>query len=265
MVLNDPPTIVSGLFGKSLAVLGDSIMMLQRSYDITTDLVIDQAKLDVQDWNTLKLDLGLDDLMNLGLGGATVYDKGDYDTDYPQPEALNGYLTNEVRWLQRMVTAGRTAPDCIVIWLGTNGAGEPTVDNYADVMALSYTDLMSVANKPYRNTFYGGLRASLEMLYRSFPYATIVIFSPIQTNPTNHRTYEKLKTTRDALKKMGDRYSCVFVDALHESGIVDQYENELNDGTSRFLADGLHPNDRGKILFRKYTSKRLSELYFSKV
>ena len=132
-------------------------------------------------------------------------------------------------------------------------------------MALSYTDLMSVANKSYRNTFYGGLRASLEMLYRSFPYATIVIFSPIQTNPENHRTYEDLSVTRDGLKKMSDRYSCVFVNALNEIGIVDQYENELLDGTSRFLADGLHPNDRGKILFRKYTSKRLSELYFSKV
>jgi lysophospholipase L1-like esterase len=120
--------------------MGDSIMMLMRSNSVLTGGVIDQAKLDAQDWNTLKDDLGAASLLNLGLGGATVADKGDYDTDYPQPDSNSGYLTNEVRWLLRLVAAGHPVPDCIMIWLGTNGAGQPSSDNYATVMAASFTD-----------------------------------------------------------------------------------------------------------------------------
>jgi lysophospholipase L1-like esterase len=253
------------LYGKTVAVLGDSIMMLQRTSSINTNGIIDQDKLDLQDWDELKYELGLNDLINLGLGGATVFDKGEYDTEYPQPEGNSSYLTNEVRWLLRQVNENnREIPDCIMIWIGTNGAGKPSEDNYDEIMNLTYDELIDDSNKAYRETFYGGLRTSLEMIYRNFPYSTVFIFSPIQTNPSNYRTYEKLSTTRDALEKMSNRYSCIFVDALNEIGIVDFYENNLKDGSSRFLSDGLHPNSDGKIIYKNYTAKRLKELYFSK-
>jgi hypothetical protein len=151
-----------------------------------------------------------------------------------------------------------------MIWLGTNGAGQPSSDNYETVMATSYSDLMAAGGKALRNTFYGGLRSSLELIYRNFPECTVFIFSPIQTNPTNYRTYELLTITRDALKRMSDRYACLFEDALHEIGIVDYYENEINDGSSRFLYDGLHPNIKGRALMLHFAAKRLSTRYFAK-
>jgi lysophospholipase L1-like esterase len=55
---------------------------------------------------------------------------------------------------------------------------------------------------------------------------------------------------------------CVFVDALHEIGIVDFYETT---GGARFLGDGLHPNEAGKKLMKNYAAKRLTVGYFAKL
>ena len=251
------------LVGKNMVVLGDSIMMLQRTNGITTDGVVDQDKLDAQDWDTLKSKLEVNELHNLGLGGATIMETSTI-SQYPHPDdGATNCLSNEVRWLERLVSEGKVSePDAIVIWLGTNGAGNPTTDNFDEIMKLDWNILSDdTQGADYRKTFYGGLRYSIESLYRSYKYATIFVVSPIQTNPSNYRTYEKLSVTRDALKRMSNRYACVFVDALTEIGIVDLFETTTG---NRFLTDGLHPNEEGKLLYRNYISKRLESLYFSK-
>lgn len=247
--------------GKNLAVLGDSIISLMRTGTYTT-----QAQLDAQNWPALNLVLGVATLMNLALGGATVQDRGAYDTDEPQPDSNSAYLTNEVRWLIRQVDEnGKPEPDCIVIWLGTNSSTAWTPDNFDTVMAMSYEDLMAAGGAATRQTFYGGLRAALEMLYREYQFATIMIFSPIQAYLGDaNRTYANMSGVTDALKKMANRYSCVFVDAFHEIGIVDQFETNAGGGADRYLSDGLHPNDEGKVLITNYAANRIMTGYFAK-
>ena len=223
-----------------------------------------QAAFDAQNWDALKQKLGVRNLYNFGLGGATFAER-QVVTSYPYPDG-NGWTTdlpNEVRWLIRRYTEENVEyPDCIVIWLGTNGAGEPSSDNYNEIMALTYDELNSDEHYADRKTLYGGLRWSLETLYRTFQYATIILVTPVQTNPENYRTYDKLTTTANAIKKMAGRYSCMVFDALNEIGVVDFFEK--SDSSGYFLYDGVHPNSKGKILWKNYLAQKLKSLFFCK-
>ena len=247
---------------KSLAVLGDSIMMLMRTGTFTT-----QAQLDLQNWDALKLKLQLSDLINCGLGSAVV-NEGSEITSSPYAEARETVTTlpNEVRWLKRMTDAGRPAPDAVIIWIGTNNVATDLTgvnDNYDAIMALDWAVLSHDINGAiYRKTFYGGLRFSLESIYRNYKYATVFIFSVIMTDPTNRRTNADRDAYLSAYKKMGGRYSAQVIDAYHEIGIVDLFEKA--DGTGYFLFDGLHPNNDGKILITNYVAKKMTSLYFDK-
>ena len=91
-------------------------------------------------------------------------------------------------------------------------------------MATDFDILDSDEGYQLRQTHCGGLRWSLEKIYRELPYVTIIIATPAQTNPSGFRSYEKLTTTANGLKKVGARYSCQIADALNEMGVVDFYE-----------------------------------------
>ncbi|MDM8309707.1 hypothetical protein [Phocaeicola barnesiae] len=242
---------------------------LQDGNVIETSKMVDivnssQDAFDSQNWEALKQKLRVKNLYNFGLGGA-MFAERQIITSYPYPDG-NGYTTdlpNEVRWLIRRYTEGNVEyPDCIVIWLGTNGAGEPSSDNYSEIMTLTYDELNSDEHYTDRKTLYGGLRWSLETLYRTFQYTTIILVTPVQTNPENYRTYDKLTTTANAIKKMAGRYSCMVFDALNEIGVVDFFEK--SDGSGYFLSDGLHPKSAGKVLWKNYLSQKLISFYYSK-
>lgn len=242
---------------------------LQDGQVIDTSVLVDivnssQNEFDLQNWNALKQFLGVQNLYNLGLGGATFKER-QIITSYPYPDG-NGWTTdlpNEVRWLIRRYDEGNIQyPDCIVIWMGTNGAGEPTSDNYEEIMLLTYDELNSNEHYTERKTLYGGLRWSLETLYRKFEFSTIILVTPVQTNPDNYRIYDKLATTANAIKKMAGRYSCMVFDALNEIGVVDFFEK--SDGSGYFLYDGVHPNSKGKILWKNYLGQKLKSLFFCK-
>ena len=295
--ITDGLKLISPLQNKVMAVLGDSIMMLMNTnkkqansvsfvdkdgvaYDYSSltnnsghlyygdkPIIVknsDQSGLDNQNWENLQEKLQLSKLYNFGLGGAEVNER-QIITEYPYPDG-NGYTTNlpnEVRWMLRRINNNEIqAPDVILIWLGTNGAGNPTSDNFDSIMSLTYSELSDDSHFNDRKTFYGGLRWSLETLYRNLKFSTIVLATPIQTNPENYRTYEKLSITANAIKKMGARYACQVFDALNEINIVDFFENK--NGTGYFLYDGLHPNSQGKIVFTNYIATKLMNNIFLK-
>lgn len=288
------------LSGKTIAILGDSIMALMatnvsrtnttsylgsdgNTYSIeqltningklcvTNDTSIictvvnsNQEQIDNQNWDLLKTLTGAEDIINCGIGGAIITERP-VITDYPYSsnDHLTNGLTNEVRMLKRIVQGGKEEPDCIIIWAGTNDVTiNFRTDNFDDIMALNYSTLADdTLGRDYRRTLYGGLRYILETLYREYPYAAIIVFTPIQSSSRPYRTYERLSTISAAIKKMANRYGCVCVDALDEIGIVDLFEES---GSETFLSDGVHPNVDGKQLMANFTAKKLNQLYFSK-
>ena len=300
------------LENKTLAILGDSIMMLMRdnfsknsvtylgsdgntyqpsevsaksdgticvtiSPSIICEVVnSNQNGLDDQNWSRVKDALSLKSLVNLGLGGATYMERSTI-TAYPYPDnnAGNNIITtsipNEVRWLKRLVDEGKKEePNAILIWAGTNDSGQTNLSNYDDIMAMDWETLSDdVLGMSARKTVLGGARFSIEYLMRNFPNATIFIAAPIQSRYSTNKEYDKgnLKNTVAAIKKMSDRYSCIFLDAFHEIGICDLFEEINGDSstTETWLYDGLHPNGKGKILYANYLVQRLSTLFFSKV
>ncbi|MEL7586666.1 MAG: SGNH/GDSL hydrolase family protein [Prolixibacteraceae bacterium] len=294
---------------KTLAVLGDSIMMLMRTNSVPANIVTfvgtdditypnadltniggrlyvtstlvggevvdgttieceitnsSQSAYDVQNWDALKNKLSLADLINCGLGGARFRER-DYVTAYPYPDgdANTTCITNEVRMLKRLVDSGRTSPDIIMIWAGTNDVGQPSTDNFDEIMSLNWSILSANDNLgwTYRKTFYGGLRFTLEYLYRNFQNATIFVFSPIQAAETL-RILADLTITKDAIKRMAERYSCIFCNALNEAGIVNEFE--ASDGSGYWLYDGLHPNNAGKVLLKNYAHRKITSYFFDK-
>ena len=166
--------------------------------------------------------------------------------------------SNLATWLRFLNTDDREELDKMAV---RNEAFKSAVCKY---MELTYDELMM--DKAKLRTFNGGLRATLEMLKRQFPYMSIILVSAIQRNynPTNpdSKTYSTMEKKADAMKRMAGRYSCIFADALREIGICDLYENAKKDGTTRFLGDGLHANDTGKTVMRNYLNKVIQSRYF---
>ena len=276
--------------GNNIAILGDSIMMLMGAHTGTNNVTFedqqgnqysysqltntnghltapnsepvdvvnsDQSGLDAQKWDALKEKIGANKLYNFGLGGAVLQERT-IITSYPYPDGDNRTtcLPNEVRWLIRRYDAGDIEqPNCIVIWLGTNSINSP-VNNYETIMALTYSELDSDSHYSDRCTVFGGLRWSLETLYRKFTSATIICVTPIQANPAS-RDYNGLNIIGEAIKKMASRYSCIACDALNEIGIPEALY-------SVYLADGLHPNAKGKNVLTEYLAKKIANNYFDK-
>lgn len=230
-----------------------------------------QENLDVETWTALKESLKLNSLINTGRGGATIHG-GTITTAFPaHGQPTFNTMPNHCLELKRRVDAGEPAPDYIMMWAGTNDVGsfvinnnwvEPT--NYDEIMALDYeTQLIANTDSAmnYKKTFYGGLRFCIEFLSRNFPNSQLIFFAPIQS-AHGARNYERETKVGSYIKKMVERYSCTFVNALVEIGISDIFDTETS---HVWLYDGLHPNGAGKILYCNYTAKKLNEIAFSKI
>ena len=216
-----------------------------------------QSGLDAQNWNMLKEKIECLDIINCGISGAWIPETT-ISTSYPTwNDTDTCCISNGAKWLKRLVDEGRKKPSLIVIWAGTNSLGLD-MSNYDEIMAVDWAILNNnVEGAKYRKTFLGGIRYTLEYLYRNFPYARIMVLSPIQADPSvGGRTYEKLCKASEALKKMSDRYACLWADALHETGIVSFFEPK------KYLYDGVHPQYEGKILFANYLSNKINNLFF---
>jgi lysophospholipase L1-like esterase len=244
------------LIGKVVALLGDSItMQLSTSYPA---LPASAGQHDNQDAPLLKAALKLQEVINCGIGGATWQDRGDANiTAFPLRGTDSGTASNTVRMLKRLITAGRPTPDVIVILFGTNN---PNVDgDFATVMAMTYSALD--ADATYRQTMYGGLRYTMETVTRDFPNAIVIAVKPMQSATTG-REYDKMLTTGNAIEEMAKRYSIQTIDALHDLGVVQDYEVDGANGV--WLGDGLHPNADGRIMYSNFLANNIKNKFFVK-
>lgn len=241
--------------GKSLAILGNSIMM--NFSDNYPDLPASKGEHDNQNWETLKNALQLKELINCGIGGAQWQDRGDsYITAYPLRGTKSGTMSNGLRMLKRLIEENkRISPDIIIMAMGTNN---PNISgDYESVMKMSFSELES--NEAYRKTLFGGLRYSIEQARRDYPDSEIYLITPMQSN-TPSRPFEKIKSTGDAIKMMGARYSCVVFDATFELGIVDIIEASKKDG--KYFSDGVHLSKKGKEKYTKWLIKKILQTYY---
>ena len=305
------------LRGKTLAVLGDSIMMLMRDSHVSNTVNFigtngktysadevrtspnkdakivaredtsiycevansNQDGLNNQAWAKLKDKLHLRELINLGLGGARWrVTTAETTTPYPDDNAGNSIGTtcipNEVRWLKKLVAEGtKPTPDVVMFWCGTNDSSstdESEIGNYDTVMGYTWEEVSgdNELGVSIRRTIVGGLRYSLESVYRAFKYATIIVVSPVQSRYNSTKDYDtgNLGNIVEIVKKMSDRYACIYINAYHDIGICDLFE--LRDGdpstSATWLNDGVHLTEEGKVLYTNYISKRITTKYFSK-
>lgn len=230
-----------------------------------------QSDMNIESWIPLQQALEANYIINTGRGGATITGNV-ITTAYPNGQQTTfNTMPNHCLELKRRVDAGEPSPDVIMIWAGTNDVRKFVVDNqwveptnFDEIMSLDYTTQLLAdtdAAMNYKKTFYGGLRFCMEYLYRNFQNALVVLFSPIPS-VVSPRTYERERLVGSYIKRMAERYSAIFVDACVEMGITDIFDTETS---HRWLRDGLHPNDAGKVLYCNYTAKKLNEICFSKI
>ena len=201
----------------------------------TIDLMKTTTNADgVKDWTYLCQLLSAKKLYNIAIGGSTWQTQG-IDTDTPDINiTATRSASNQIKMLKRLVDSGKYEYPEIIFLQFTNGysVSGTITDNMEQVMAMSFDELEANAN--IRQLFYGGVRYALELLNRYFPKATYYVSDGIQCDRDlpYRRGYEYVKSGRDALKKMCDRYSCPFLETSRSIGIVDLYEHGSKTSTS---------------------------------
>ena len=191
-------------------------------------------------WELLKDELGLAEVVGMGIGGSCWSAKSDYGNN-------NTPLIN--RW--------NTIPeaDLIQIFMGTNdyGHGTPlgTIEDTTDV------------------SFYGALNVILPALQQKYPKSRIVVVTPLhrynadtiyqdlnydyEPHPVSGKT---LKDYVDAMKEVCERYSIPVIDLFSTSGL----NPIVSSIKEMYMPDGLHPNAEGHKLMAKIMKYHLNML-----
>lgn len=100
------------------------------------------------------------------------------------------------------------------------------------------------------STFYGALRATIDLLYSKRDTCKIYIFSPLRRNNDGYTSFSinsaghKLSDYRDALEWVARRESLTFIDLYNDSGITDR-------NLGKYTSDGLHPTTLGHSIISK--------------
>ena len=123
--------------------------------------------------------------------------------------------------------------DVIVVFGGTNDYGQQNPNPLGEKESID------------EYTFYGALKALIEKLITSHPYATLVFATPLHREKEENQGLPglKLKDYVDAIRQVTELYSVPVVDLWSNSGI--QAKNHT--AMQVFLLDGLHPNDAGHL------------------
>ncbi|MGV0925459.1 SGNH/GDSL hydrolase family protein [Empedobacter tilapiae] len=105
-------------------------------------------------------------------------------------------------------------------------------------------------NNTGATTFYGALRATIDLLYNKRPSCKIYIFSPLRRNNADYTSFStnnaghKLSDYRDALAWVANHEALTFLDLFNDSGITDR-------NLSLYTSDGLHPTTLGHSVISK--------------
>lgn len=203
-------------------------------------------------------------LTNLAVTGAHMRDY--YNTPYPydgdpkQSDQISNVIGNQVqKYIDGFNNNIYPAADIIFIFAGTN-------DNWAYEAGTDIEDQFT-SNGSYiptsnvdRKLFAGAMRWIFDNLNSVVPYAPIIWITPIQCAEAI-KEYTMQKDKADRIKQVAERMSCRCIDAFNQSGIYGGHEASGVPG--RWLADGLHPSEKGGTFLGNYIADAYTAMWLS--
>lgn len=257
---NEEPATSTGLYGKQLVAMGNSITAPSNSWA----------------WVTAQ-HFGME-LTNLAVAGACWADYPRTAVDTNDNPTYNGDNTNNVisnqvfRFLQMVVPEGEIIPETegeqfhsdtpspltgqrkagstfapflVIISCGTNDSGNGIIGDISE-LAQPY-------NKANRKTLYGSIKWAVSVIRKYCPDTHIMLLTPIQRAPM----VERLPLFVEAIQLAGENLDCPTIDMYNESGITEAEESQGH----KYLYDGLHPNAEGSRLMGETVIRHLESLY----
>lgn len=143
-------------------------------------------------------------------------------------------------------------PNIIIIACGINDAtqvGESGVGDFNSIISQTW-------NEQKRQYLFSSIRWAVESLKILAPDARIFLATPLYST---YYTAEIVDTIRDAIIKMGKYAGCSNPINLSDAGISLLFENHQSNG--KYLEDGSHPNNRGRLLLARYYAQNIMKGY----
>jgi lysophospholipase L1-like esterase len=240
-------TIYTSRFvGKSLVTFGNSITIAANSWAYQTGQKLGfgshyNGAMSASIW--CKREKIFDD-------GSILRTQNYYDSDFAGITTLHFDGMTKEEWQKRLNNCAivhlqkylwerkEEIPDCVIFSYGTNDppelAGNPETD----------------LETPY--TMAGAIKWSIDTLQTLFPEAEIYLALPLQASAERNKNAATLQKIL-VMKAVADSLSIPVFDCFHESGITEANQ-------SKYLSDGLHPNEIGKNLHSQYIISKLSEM-----
>ena len=152
------------------------------------------------------------------------------------------------------VTAGTySVPDIFCFSFGTNDT-TPTDEQVTNAMKVNFP----ATDDEYYN-LAGGMRYAIGLIRNAYPNCKIFVLTPIQRAGSLVGVNLDMINRIEAIKKMASVFSAPIIDMFNCCGIAGTFEK--NDGTGRYLADGLHPRVSGQKVMGAYAAEQIIALY----
>ncbi|HHP4689727.1 TPA: SGNH/GDSL hydrolase family protein [Acinetobacter baumannii] len=220
--------IVSKAFNCSYLGFGDSISQTSR-----VDLgIFDSLDKPFPNFPTYLHDiLKIAEFNNYAYSGASFYEYGQ------DPWRKMSYQINQA-------IANGVNPNLIMVAQGTNDING-TLGDFETAMSKTTLEELD------RTKTLEAARWAFWTIRKNFPNAVCFYANPLQRASIESSAFAPIV---DGLSKMALRYGFTLIDQHHECGIIRDFE--LGD-QHLYLADGLHPNNAGRLLQAQYIASKV--------
>ncbi|OBS04806.1 hypothetical protein BAX55_15995 [Acinetobacter baumannii] len=220
--------IVSKAFNCRYLGFGDSISQTSR-----VDLgIFDSLDKPFPNFPTYLHDiLEIAEFNNYAYSGASFYEYGQ------DPWRKMSYQINQA-------IANGVDPNLIMVAMGTNDING-TLGDYETAMSKTTLEELD------RTKTLEAARWAFWTIRKNFPNAVCFYANPLQRAEIESTAFSPLV---DGLSKMALRYGFTLIDQHHECGIIRDFEIG---NQHLYLADGLHPNNAGRLLQAQYIASKV--------
>lgn len=174
------------------------------------------------------------------------------DLDEIQKRLNNCAVVHIQKFLSEVKSGSYPAPDVFVFAMGTNDDEK----FFGDSKRTAYQSEKPSGDELFTES--GAVRWCIQTIAEEYPEARIFVCTPIQTGRPEHN--RKNRKIIENLKIICSAMSVQLIDCYSGSGICEKFEKE--DGTGRYLKDGLHPDTAGQTLEGKFIGKEIRNNIF---